>query len=322
MNMLLLIFVFSFLATFLIIPRLIPGLIEADLTGKDRNKEGFPVVPEMGGLGIVAGFVVGVLLMIALTTFDIIPQDVSLIHILAALSTILIMSLIGIIDDLFIIKQHIKAMLPLFAALPLVAVKAGVTSMTMPFFGTINFSIFYILILIPIAIAGASNATNMLAGFNGLEAGLGVVIFSTILIVSYMTNNIESMVISLAMLGSLLAFLYYNWYPAKILIGDVGTLSIGAAVATSVIIGNIEKVGIILILPFFAELILKMRSRFKAESWCEVKGKLLICPSKDEVYGLGRLVMYLAKGITEEKLVLTIIGIEAIFGVIAILSYI
>jgi len=312
------VFLASFITTFIVTRWLIPRLRGAGLVGKDMNKEGHPLVPEMGGLAVVAGLVVGVLLSIALTTFHVVGVGVTLVYLLAALSTIVIMALVGIIDDLFIMSQSVKALLPVFAALPLVAVNAGVTNMTLPFLGEVNFGILFPLLLIPVAITGASNATNMLAGFNGLEAGLGVVMCGTVGLAAFLLGRVEACVVAFAMLGALIAFLYYNRHPSKILIGDVGTLSIGAVVSVSVILGNIEKIGLILILPFFAELFLKSKSGFKADSWCDVSGEKLVCPKKDEVFGLGRLVMYLSDGITESKLVFTLVLVELFFALIAL----
>jgi UDP-N-acetylglucosamine--dolichyl-phosphate N-acetylglucosaminephosphotransferase len=317
---LLAILVVSFAFTHLTTPWLIERLERASIIGADMNKPGRRQVPEMGGLAVVGGFVVGVLLAIALTTFHVIDVEMNLSYVLACLSTIVVMALIGIIDDLFLMSQKVKAILPVFAALPLVAVKAGVTSMDLPLLGTVDFGILYPLILIPIAITGASNATNMLAGFNGLEAGLGIVMCATVGLVAALVGRVEAVVLSFAMLGALLAFLRYNWCPARILIGDVGTLTIGAVVASAVIVGNIEKVGVILVAPFFIELYLKARSGFTADSWCQVKKGRLVCEKRKEVYGLGRLVMHLTGGISEEKLVSILIIFECVFALLALYS--
>ncbi len=105
------------------------------------------------------------ILLISLKTFfDFFPL-VSLTSILAAFSTVMIVSLIGIFDDLISIKQGIKAFMPVFAALPLIALKEGFTVMKVPFIGFVDFGIYYHLILIPLGITGAANAVNMLAGF-------------------------------------------------------------------------------------------------------------------------------------------------------------
>ena len=316
-----LVFAAAFVFTYVTIPWIIPRLLKAGISGKDMNKSGQKIMPEMGGFAIVGGFVVGVLLAIALTTFHFVSAPMNLTFILACLSTVLLTALIGVIDDLLKIDQKVKAILPVFAALPLVAIKAGVNSMELPFLGVVDFGILYPLLLIPIAITGASNATNMLAGFNGLEAGLGVVMCATIGFVGYRLGQVDVMVIAFAMLGALLAFLRYNWYPARIFIGDVGTLSIGAVVASAVIIGNIEKIGIILIAPFFLELFLKARGRFKEQSWGMMKSNKLFCHKRDEIFGTGRLVMHITGGITERNLVLTIMAVEVGFGFLALYSY-
>ncbi len=314
----------AFVVTFLFTPRLIPMLVSAGVVGRDMNKEGNPEVAEMGGLAVIFGFVFAVLLAIGFLSFNVFEDpgfEVNFTKLFAALSTVLIMSLLGIFDDIFDVKQHIKAALPLLASLPLVAINVGETTMNLPLFGTVEFGIIYPLLLIPLAITGTSNAMNMLAGFNGLEAGLGAVMCGAAGVVCLMVGSFEAAIISFAMLGALLAFLKYNWFPSKILPGDVGTLSIGAVVASAVVLGNVEKLGIILILPFFGELYLKFRSKFRAESWCDVEKGRLVCPKKSEVYGMGRLVMYVSGGISERNLVLVLLAIELLFALIGVSLY-
>ena len=313
--------VISFFMTLIMMPWIIPKLKRAGLVGRDVNKPGRPEVPEMGGFGIVFGFSSGILIAIALSTFfNAFGQDFQLISILAALSTILIMSLIGIFDDLFQIHQSIKAMLPLFAALPLVAVKVGEPFMKIPFIGNLDFGIFYALLLVPIGIAGASNVTNMLAGFNGLEAGMGVVACSALALIAGHTGSIEAMVILLSMVGALLAFLIYNVHPAKVMIGDIGTLSIGAVIASSVIIGNFETAGVIIIIPYALDFIIKAKNRFPSDDWWgEFNNGLLMCKKKP--VGLCQTIMRQTGGISEKNLVLTLVFIEMVFGIFAILLF-
>jgi len=114
-----------------------------------------------------------------------------------------------------------------------------------------------------------------------------------------------------------LAFLYYNWYPARIFPGDIGTLSIGAVIATSVIIGNIETVGAILMAMYAVDVLLKANGGFPKEVY-SIKvdeNNKLRCP---EVVGVPSLIMRLANGITERKLVLLLIGVEIIIAAVAI----
>jgi UDP-N-acetylglucosamine--dolichyl-phosphate N-acetylglucosaminephosphotransferase len=316
-----LIFFVSFIVAFLAFPLLIPRLRRAEIVGKDMHKPGKPELPEMGGLGIVAGLGAGLILAIALETFLERVLAVNLVALLAALGTVLVVVLIGILDDLFGISQGVKALLPVFAALPLVAVKAGKTMMRLPFLGPVDFGLFYSLVLVPLGVTGAANGANMLAGFNGLEVGLGIVATGALAIIAYTLHATTSLVLLLAMLGALLASLYYNWYPAKVLIGDVGTLSIGAVIATAVILGDFETAGIIVIVPYFLDFLVKAANRFPSKGWWGIykEGKLY-CPNPRPV-SLCQWIMKLTGGISERNLVLTLIGVEAIFGLIAVLMF-
>ena len=318
---LLLVFAVAFAFTFITIPWIMPKLKRRGLTGKDRNKPSLPETPEMGGFGIIAGFSAGVLVAVALFTFPFFELNLNLglITILAALSTILIMAIIGVIDDLFSINQLVKASIPLFAAMPLVAVKAGETTMALPFIGSIDFGIWYALLLIPIGIAGASNVTNMLEGFNGLGAGMGIVACTSLAFIAWKTGSHEALIILIAMIGALLAFFYYN-FKGKIFMGDIGTLSIGAVIACSVIIGNFETAGVIVIIPYALDFIIKAKNRFPSSDWWGTyKDGKLTCPGKP--VGLCQLIMKFTGGISEKNLVLSLIGIELIFGIIAVMIY-
>lgn len=315
------IFLASCLASFICTPWIIPKLERAGFVGRDMNKADRRNIPNVGGFAIVFGLSTGVLLAVGLHTFSgTFSGHFSPPLILAAFSTILLMSLIGVFDDLFSIHQLIKTVLPLIAALPLVAVNAGTTSMDIPLIGTIDFGVLYALVLIPIGITGASNVTNMLAGFNGLEAGMGSVACLSLGIIALLTGKTESAILLFSMLGALLAFLYYNRYPAKVFMGDGGTLVIGAVLASAVIIGNYEMAGVIVILPYTLDFFIKAANGFPSRNWWGeyVKGKL-ICRGKP--VGLCQAIMKITGGITEKGLVLALISLEAVFGVIALLLF-
>ena len=123
----------------------------------------------------------------------------------------------------------------------------------------------------------------------------------------------------MAALGALVAALRYNWYPAKIFVGDVGTLSIGAVIACAVIVGNYETAGAIIIIPYVVDFLIKAKNRFPYSFGNYRDGKLY-CPDGRAV-GLAQLIMKVCGGISEHNLVLMLMGIEAVFGVIAILLY-
>ena len=318
--MVFLIFIVSFAVSFVGFPIVIPRLKKAGIVGKNMNSEKQEEIPEMGGLVIAAGFGVGIVFAIFLRTFFDLFLSVSLTSILAVLSTVLIVVIIGVFDDLISMQQWIKAIIPAFAALPLMALKEGYSMMRIPFVGLIDFGIFYSLVLVPLGITGAANAVNMLAGFNGLEVGMGVVAVGVLAVIAYMIGQTTALIILLAVLGALIAALYSNWYPAKILVGDVGTLTIGAVIASAVIVGNYETAGVILMIPYVVDFLIKAKNGFPYSFGIYREGKLY-CPDGGPV-GLCQLIMKVCGGISERNLVLVLMGIEAVFGVIAILLYV
>ena len=318
--MIFLIFIVSFAVSFVGFPIVIPRLKKAGIVGKNMNSKKQEEIPEMGGLVIAAGFGAGIVFAIFLRTFCNMFLLSSLTSILAALTTVLIVVIIGIFDDLISIRQSIKAFMPAFAALPLMAIKDGYSLMRIPCIGLINFGVFYPLVLIPLGITGAANAANMLAGFNGLEAGMGIVIVISLSIIAYSLGEMTALIILIAAFGALLATLYYNWYPAKVLVGDVGTLSIGAIVATAVIIGSFETAGIVIVIPYAVDFLIKAKNKFPYSFGIYRDGKLY-CPDNRPV-GLCQLIMKVFGGISERNLVLVLMGIEAVFGAVAILLYV
>ncbi len=300
------------------LPFLIRKFLAAGITGTDVNKQGAPKVAEMGGLAVVMGAIGSLLFAIALHTFFGYAFD--LVQILAAMLTMTIIALIGTFDDLFDMRKDVKTILPMVAALPLVAISAaGSTAISVPFIGPVDFGVFYIFLLIPLGVTVASNLTNMLAGFNGMEAGMGSVIFATTALLAIINGSTEMAMLSAAMLGALLVFLKFNWYPARVFMGDIGNLLIGAALASAVIIGNLESAGFILVIPYLADFAIKAANRFPSTKWWGDfrRGKLFTLENR--VRGFAQLVMKLSNGISERNLVLVFIGMEAACGLLAIL---
>jgi UDP-N-acetylglucosamine--dolichyl-phosphate N-acetylglucosaminephosphotransferase len=311
----------SFIVTYVFTYMLIPRLKRFNLTGKDINKPDTPEVAEMGGIAIVAGFTAGVLIAVFMNTF--LGFSFNLVYILAALITIHSIAFIGIVDDLLDIPQWFKAFLPLVAAVPLIAVKAaGSTELAIPFLGTVNLGILYIFILIPIGIAVASNLTNMLAGFNGMESGMGMVIFAAMAIIALSVKSPEMLVLFIPMLGALAAFFLFNRYPAKVFPGDVGNLTIGAVLASGVIIGNIESAGAILMVPYVVDFFLKLYNRFPSRNWWGVYKNGKLYPVENKVRGFAQLVMKKANGISEQNLSLFFIALEGVFAAIAVALFV
>ena len=87
---------------------------------------------------------------------------------------------------------------------------------------------------------GTTNACNLTDGIDGLLTSVSLIVFSGYFIISYLLNYEVSMIFSLAMIGGLLAFLFYNFNPAKVFMGDTGSFFIGGAVVGIAILTKTE----------------------------------------------------------------------------------
>lgn len=243
----------AFGITYLVTPILIHKLKERKIVGIDVHKLTKPVCAEMGGLAVLLGFVGAFSVSLFLShnpTFDLLP----------AFLTIIFVGVIGVFDDLFTLRQRYKPFLVGLASVPLMIYTQNYVGIHFPYFGYIYLGSFYLL-LVPLAVATASNLTNMLAGFNGLEAGMAGISCFALGILCTLSGKMELASLAFILTAAYLAFLRYNWYPAKIFPGDTGTLMSGAAISCISILGHVEVAGIIMMIPPAIDFTLKMISR-------------------------------------------------------------
>ena len=299
-SLLLISILIGFILTAAILPRWIRKCRKIDLLWEDMNKHGHPKnVASSGGIAVIGGFVIGVLSYIAIRTFVIQSPGVVL-EIFALLSVILIFSIIGLTDDLLGWKHgglsvKFRLFLAILASIPLIVINAGHHIVNIPFLGIQNIGLIYPLVLIPLGVAGVATTYNFLAGFNGLEAGQGIIILSFLSFVAYLTGSSWLALIGLIMVGCLVVFYFYNKFPARVFPGDTLTYSIGALIAIMAILGNFEKIALFIFIPYFIEIGLKLRGGLKKQSFAipEKDGSLKL-PYK-KIYGLTHLSLLILK---------------------------
>ncbi|BBL61451.1 multidrug transporter [Methanobrevibacter arboriphilus] len=293
--------ILGFFVTRFTMPRLINKLEKANIIGKDIHKTAKPIVAEMGGIGILFGFIIGIFAGIYL-------HPILTFQLTVVLVVILLVGIIGMVDDLLTLSSKEKFILLFLAGIPLIWIAPP------------NVGLLYI-ILIPIAVSIVANLTNMLAGLNGIESGLGVIAMTSLTISCIILGKYDVAIISMSMLGSLIAFLLYNKYPSRVFPGDTGTLIIGAAIAAIAFIGRMKLIAFIVLFPNILDAAMKFYSAGVMERQqhkpTEVNndGKLII---PDQGFkSLIRLV--LRKPISEKEAVRIIWGIGIVFGILGII---
>jgi len=253
----------SFVAVCLFLPWLIKSLRGTTLVGKDLNKPHSPLVPEMGGIAVILGFYAGVAVLVGLTA----PVATNAVF-FAALSACLGAGIVGLMDDMFRLRKRSKAILPFVLALPLGAVVYASKNTVL-----LGVDIGILMaVAVPVGVTSASNAANMLEGFNGLGAGLGIIITASLIALSFLTNAQEGLFLLFPLLGALSAFLLFNRYPARVFPGDSMTLFTGATIGCAAIISSpsLKTFGAILFFPMILEFILKLRGRFQGENYGKI----------------------------------------------------
>jgi len=299
--------VIVFLLTFFTVPFWIRKAKRAGLIWEDMNKYGFPKnVAGSGGIVVVMAFVIGVLYYIALRTFLIKDSDGIIVEIFALLSVVLILCLMGVIDDLFGWKskglsRRTRTLLVFAASVPLVVINAGHSVMNFPFLGEIELGLLYPLILIPLGVAGAAMTYNSLAGYNGLEAGQGILLLGFLSYVAYNTGNSWLSLAGLIMVASLAAFLFYNKYPARVFPGDSLTWTIGALIAGMAILGNFEKIAVFVFIPYIIQAGLKIRGKLEKQSFGKPNEDSSLEMPYQKIYGLEHLAIYILKRMKKSK---------------------
>lgn len=316
----------SFFLCMIFLPYWIKRANHFNFTSKDVHKKDVQVA-EMGGLVTIFSAAIGILLYVAAHTFYYQGTPLS-IHLFAALTSIFIAMCIGLVDNLLGwkigLRQYQKALLTLMIALPIMVVNAGTTTMNVPFFGVVDFGLFYPLLIVPVAIVGASNGFNMLAGFNGLEAGLGIIQLATLGLLAWYQHASAAAVLAACLSASLVVFLYFNKYPAKVFPGDTLTYPIGASLAIIAILANIEKYAVILFVPYFFEFVLKARGLFQKESFGKLLPNGTLTNRYQKWYGVEHIAIASLKKFrvaTEQRVVYLLWSLELLCAWFALLLF-
>jgi UDP-N-acetylmuramyl pentapeptide phosphotransferase/UDP-N-acetylglucosamine-1-phosphate transferase len=217
----------SFIICLVLLPVIIKLSTQYNLVDKPNERKVHKVpISRLGGLGIVAG---------TLATFPLwflYANNYFLIHLLTGL---LILMIIGIVDDLRELPPKVKFLGQIIAALFLAHAGLLIDNM----FGILGINQLPVVIqyiITAFIVAGVINAFNLIDGIDGLAGGLALIDLIGFFIIFYLSGELGVAFIAASTGGALLAFLKYNWHPAKIFMGDTGSMILGYLLAASGII--------------------------------------------------------------------------------------
>ncbi|MEZ4210491.1 MAG: MraY family glycosyltransferase [Patescibacteria group bacterium] len=198
--------------------------------------------PRLGGLAIYVGILLAALILLGIT-----PQ---LVGVYLGMTIVFI---IGYLDDRYSLPPAVKLSGQILAASVLVLFGNTITNLTNPFGGNILLPVGIDVLLTIFWTVLIINAINFLDGLDGLASGVSAIAATSIAVLSLfaIVNQPDTAILSAAVLGATLGFLVYNWYPARIFMGDSGSHTLGFMLAAlSIISGSkLATAGLVLGLP-------------------------------------------------------------------------
>ena len=227
-NIFLIVFV-TFLASLLLVPFVKKaaehvGALDIPNERKVHKKP----IPRMGGLAIFGAFLLGYMLFAR-----------SSVQMLSILIGGFIIVLTGLFDDIKPVSAKVKFLLQIVAAC--VVVFYGKISLDfIELFGLhFDFPVPINYVITILFIVSIMNMINLIDGLDGLAAGVSSIYFGTIAIIAFILNKMQGLdtIMSLIMLGSTLGFLFHNFNPAKIFMGDTGSLFLGFTISVIALLG-------------------------------------------------------------------------------------
>ena len=303
-------FAVALIVSLLIMPAVIffaekTGAMDAPNARKVHKKP----IPRIGGLGIYAGFMAAIIFFAAHANLDseMIRETVGLV-----LSGSLIVAL-GLVDDYKNLPAKLKLLGQIGAAAVLVlGFDVRIDFVTDPF-GDYIYLEWFAIPATMFWLVGLTNTVNLIDGLDGLAAGVAAIASFTILLIALEQNFILVAVMTAAIAGAAVGFLKYNFHPAKIFMGDTGSMFLGFMLAGISVTGAVKSVATIaLIVPIFALGLPILDTTFAIVR--RLRGGVPIFkPDKGHLH--HRL---LSVGFTQCQAVLLMYVISALFGLSAI----
>ena len=218
----LLCFITAFVVTLIAIPPIISLIKKYSLYDlPNARTEHTTPIPTMGGIAIIAGMMIGMMLWFPFSTQ---MAQVSFFF------SIIILFALGIMDDLRNLSAKYKFIVQIGLAALIALSGIRITSFD-GLFGIHELPLEAQYTFTLLAIVGITNAFNLIDGIDGLAGGLGFMSLITLGIFLTISGDANTALIAFALAGGIFAFLYFNFNPAKIFMGDTGSLVLGFVVA-------------------------------------------------------------------------------------------
>ena len=307
----------AFFSVYTLTPIVIRTLEKRNLTVIDANKKEKTMVARPGGLSIIVGIESSLIIL-----YLFIPMS----EILAVIITTFFAFLVGIIDDRKVMGGWFKPLALAFCAAPILLLGAYDSNLDFPLFGSVKIPLLYMaLVVFMIPIMG--NTINSIDVLNGIASGFITIASFALSASLFILQNYEIGIVSLCLAFSSLAFYKFHKFPSKIFPGDSGALTFGAAYGAIAIIGGVEVIAAIAILPAIINSFLFLSSVKKIVEHREIKNPTahtddwkLKSTSEDHAPITLLRLLIAKKPLSEKQIGIEIFKLAIFSGILAIIT--
>jgi UDP-N-acetylglucosamine--dolichyl-phosphate N-acetylglucosaminephosphotransferase len=313
------VFAVTFSFTYLLTLTLVKILPKRGSVVEDYHKPERPKVAWPGGPAILLSIVI-VEVILCFVYGDLKILSIALVTMIAGI--------IGLIDDRWRLSNGVmKPLLLILASLPILFLKTYVPYPEFPIFGHVRLTIVYPLLVL-LAVPIVSNATNMIDVLNGALSGFIIIATIPLVFALMLRGDYNMIVATLPLIASSMAFYIFHRYPSKIFPGDSGSLALGAMFCSIAIVGRVEVVAIVSILPAILNsfFILSSIKGFIEHRSIKTRPTILLpdgqlAASKDPLAPATLVRMILANGPLSEKAVVSnIFKLSAFSAFLAVIT--
>lgn len=302
---LIIVFLISLISAFLVTPIIKQLAIKLDAVDRPDNirKTHINVRASMGGLAIFIGTAFGILYIQ--------PVSEQMVGIIIGA---IIITITGLLDDRYELNPLMKLIGQILAAFAAVYGGVRITLITLPIIGVIEFNDLASYIITIFWIIAVVNAINLIDGLDGLAGGISAIALTTMLVIAWIDGRLLVVQLALILISSIIGFLFHNFYPAKIFMGDTGALFLGYAISVISVIGLFKNVAIfsfiipiiIIAVPVIDTILAIIRRIINRQG--------IGTADKEHIH-----YKLIKMGYTHKQTVLILYGFSAFFGIIAII---
>ena len=309
--------VVAFFSVYGLTPIVIRALEKRNITVVDVNKKEKTMIARPGGLSIIVGIEASLIILYVFFPIS---------EILAVILTTFFAFLVGLIDDKKTMGGWFKPLALAFCAAPILLLGAYDSNLDFPLFGSVKIPLLYIaLVVFMIPIMG--NTINSIDVLNGVASGFTTIASFALSICLFILQNYEIGIVCLCLAFSSLAFYKFHKFPSRIFPGDSGAITFGAAYGAIAIIGQVEVIAAVAILPAIINSFLFLSSVKKIVEHRKIKNpvihtddwKLKSSPEKKAPVTLVRLLIA-KKPLSEKQIGMEIFKLAIFSGILAIIT--